>query len=109
MNKKALKRKLKSEQTFTRAEVKSLIIQNAANHAEDVLQDYLACVTMVLRDDLGFGLKRIKQFHRSVRQQVECIQGGLVTGEDMFETLRKEVKFDFSQFMEELRRGGNDD
>lgn len=51
---------------------------------------------MVLRDEFGFGQKRIKQFFDRFNLKTECICDGDVIWDDFIDALREETGIEFS-------------
>ena len=51
---------------------------------------------MVLRDEFGFGQKRIKQFFVRFNLKTECICDGDVIWDDFIDALREETGIEFS-------------
>jgi hypothetical protein len=51
---------------------------------------------MVLRDEFGFGQKRIKQFFDRFNLKTECLCDGNVIWDDFIEALKEETGIEFS-------------
>ena len=51
---------------------------------------------MVLRDEFGFGQKRIKQFFDRFNLKTECLCDGNVVWDDFIEALKEETGIEFS-------------
>lgn len=51
---------------------------------------------MVLRDEFGFGKKRIKQFFDRFNLKTECLCDGNVVWDDFIEALKEETGIEFS-------------
>ena len=58
---------------------------------EQILDTVLAMSIMVLRDEFGFGKKRLDQFKARFSLKTECMNDGLVTWADILEAIRDET------------------
>lgn len=58
---------------------------------EQILDTVLAMSIMVLRDEFGFGKKRLDQFKVRFNLKTECMNDGLVTWADILEAIRDET------------------
>ena len=58
---------------------------------EQILDTVLAMSVMVLRDEFGFGKKRLDQFKARFNLKTECMNDGLVTWADILEAIRDET------------------
>lgn len=59
---------------------------------EQILDTVLAMSITVLRDEFGFGKKRLDQFKARFNLKTECLNDGLVTWADILETISDEVR-----------------
>lgn len=58
---------------------------------EQILDTVLAMSIMVLKDEFGFGKKRLDQFKARFNLKTECMNDGLVTWADILEAIRDET------------------
>ena len=63
---------------------------------EQILDTVLAMSIMVLRDEFGFGKKRLDQFKARFSLKTECMNDGLVTWADILEAIRDENDSDLT-------------
>lgn len=109
-NKKMMNRLMKSHRQAFNPElakrlevfedVKKKLIPVAEEFAENAIKNYIFSTLMVLRDELGFGEKRLRKVMERVVFHADCIRDGVVSREDMQETLKAETGFDFDEFIE---------
>lgn len=81
-------------------DVKKKLIPVAEEFAENAIKNYIFSTLMVLRDELGFGSKRLERVMEKVISQADCIRDGLVSREDMEKALKEETGFDFEALIE---------
>lgn len=55
----------------------------------------MAAVYKVLRDEFGFGGKRLIRFNDSLLQQLECMADGYVKPDEIIEMVKQETGFDW--------------
>lgn len=110
MRKKKIKQLLKShkqvidpklkEKLEVFEDVKRKLIPVAEEFVENAIKNYIFSTLMVLRDELGFGGKRLERVMEKVIFQADRIRDGLVSREDMEKTLKHETGFDFEALIE---------
>lgn len=67
--------------------------------AEKYLMNYLAATLITLRDEFGFGKKRLENFLQRETDQANYMRDSLVTSKEILETLKQETGFDFHEFV----------
>lgn len=99
--KRKLMKDLKEPQTFTATDVKRL----ANEHASRVIRNYIAATMIVLRDEWGFGRKRLEHFLNRESFQAQLMAEKYVTADDIFNQIKVETKFDFEGFLQKKSEG----
>ena len=74
----------------------STINVHAVKIKMNTIDTVLIMSCMVLRDEFGFGQKRIKQFFDRFNLKTECICDGDVIWDDFIDALREETGIEFS-------------
>lgn len=72
--------------------------------AGGIARDYTLILMLVLHDELGFGKKRIMQIYTRVCDISDSVSNGLITFEDIRQTLIKECKWDVDNAYVERRQ-----
>lgn len=73
--------------------------------AGEIARDYLLILMLVLHDELGFGKKRIMHIYTRVCDISDSVSNGLITFEDIRQTLIKECKWDIDNAYVERKQG----
>lgn len=73
--------------------------------AGEIARDYLLILMLVLHDELGFGKKRIMHIYTRVCDISDSISNGLITFEDIRETLVGECNWDIDNAYVERKQG----
>lgn len=101
--KRKLMKDLKGPPTFSEADVKRL----ADEHANRVIRNYIAATMIVLRDEFGFGRKRLELFLDRESDQAQLMAQKYVSADDIFDQIKVETKFDFNEFLQKKSEGLN--
>lgn len=73
----------------TEAKVNNMIMyKEGINYATDCIY---ASVLMILHDKFGFGATRCQRFLKQVEEQVDCVNKGYLSLDDIKETVSKEL------------------
>lgn len=72
--------------------------------AGTIARDYLLILMLVLHDELGFGKKRIMHIYTRVCDISDSVSNGLITFEDIRQTLIEECKWDIDNAYVERRQ-----
>ena len=72
---------------------------------EESIHRQFAGVLMTLRDEFGFGEKRLEKFMRSVIFQVSCMNANNVTKNEIFQQIYDETGFCYTEFLNEKLGG----
>lgn len=73
--------------------------------AGEIARDYLLILMLVLHDELGYGKKRIMHIYTRVCDISDSVSNGLITFEDIRQTLIKECKWDIDNAYVERKQG----
>lgn len=99
--KRKLMKELKGPPSFTEADVTRL----ANEHASRVIRNYIAATMLVLRDEWGFGKKRLEHFLSRESDQAQLMAEKYVTADEIFNQIKLETKFDFEAFLQKKSEG----
>lgn len=77
----------------------------SARQAAEIARDYLLVLMLVLHDEYGFGKKRIMHTYTRVCDVSDSISRGLMTFEDIRQTLIKECRWDIDNAYVERKQG----
>ena len=61
---------------------------------QETFDSIMVMAFMTLKDEFGFGKKRLEQFQERFKLKTECLQENYVTWADMVETIKKENGID---------------
>lgn len=73
--------------------------------AGEIARDYLLILMLVLHDEFGFGKKRIMHTYTRVCDISDSISRGLMTFEDIRQTLINECRWDIDKAQVERKQG----
>ena len=73
--------------------------------AGEIARDYLLVLMLVLHDEYGFGKKRIMHIYTRVCDISDSISRGLMTFEDIRQTLINECRWDIDKAQVERKQG----
>ena len=73
--------------------------------AGEIARDYLLVLMLVLHDEYGYGKKRIMHIYTRVCDISDSISRGLMTFEDIRQTLIKECRWDIDNAQVERKQG----
>lgn len=96
MNTKQVKKLVKSK---SEQQPKKYSELEKMEFAEKYLMNYLAATLITLRDEFGFGKKRLENFLQRETDQANYMRDNLVTSKEILETLKQETGFDFYEFV----------
>lgn len=83
-------------------DIKRRLVPIYEEHIEKVLMNYVASTILVLRDELGYGAKRIENFLDKIMYKVDFLRDGTVSQDDVYEQIKLETGFDFKAKMERV-------
>ena len=72
---------------------------------EESIHRQFAAVLMTLRDEFGFGEKRIEKFMSGVIFQISCMNANNVKKNEIFQQIYEETGFCYPEFMNEKLGG----
>lgn len=96
MNTKQVRKLVKSKSEQQQKKYSEL---EKVEFAEKYLMNYLAATLITLRDEFGFGKKRLENFLQRETDQANYMRDSLVTSKEILETLKQETGFDFYEFV----------
>ena len=70
-----------------------------------IARDFMACLLLVLRDEYGFGEKRLLNVYARVADMADSLNKKLLTFEDIRNTLIEEVNIDVENRQVQRRKG----
>lgn len=86
-------------------EVKAKLVPHAEEYTAQSINNFVSSLALHLRDDLGFGAKRIARSLERVMYRVDFLRDGTITADEVFETIKQETGFDFDKMIQEKTEG----
>ena len=104
-NQRKLSGNLASASYAARQAAERYVNEKIEEIAGTIARDYLLILMLVLHDELGFGKKRIMHIYTRVCDISDSISNGLITFEDIRQTLIKECRWDIDNAYVERKQG----
>lgn len=91
MNRQQLRQAVKTQQLFTLDQIREILHKDRSATLHKLADDYSAVMMWTLRNKYDFGHERSKKFIRHITETFDDIHAGLISIEDIKQTLNEEI------------------
>lgn len=81
-----------TQRVYSEAQLQFIVREENKRILNKVVKDYSSVIVIVLQDLLGFKKKRVERFINRLNEVFGHIHKGLITVEDVQETIKEELK-----------------
>lgn len=91
MNRAQLRAQVKNGDLYTEAQVREICRDVTDRYTKQITRYYMAVTALALRDKLGFGSKRTKDFLDHLEGIMTSVANRDITADDIHKTLEEEI------------------